>query len=114
MKKLLLVCVAVGLAACAAAVGETTLVGSWVEPIAGLPGVQGIKLEAGGKASSINMATLQYETWTQDGENLVLTGKSIGNGQTIDFTDTLKIEKLTPEDLVLSQNDVLLAYTRQE
>ena len=38
--------------------------GSWVEPVPGMEHMlQGIKIESGGKASSINMATLQYETW---------------------------------------------------
>lgn len=41
---------------------QTNIEGCWVEPVPGIPGMQqGFTLEADGKASSINMATLQYE-----------------------------------------------------
>ena len=47
-----------------------------VEPVPGLEGqVQGIKMEEGGVASSVNMATLVYESWKQEGTKLILTGK---------------------------------------
>ena len=50
----------VGLAACSGVQIE----GSWIEPVPGMPEmVQGVTLENGGRATSINMATLQYESW---------------------------------------------------
>lgn len=62
--------------------------GTWVEPIPGMPGkVQGFSLEADGSASSVNMATLTTERWTREGDRLILEGKSIGNGQTIEYRD---------------------------
>lgn len=96
--------------------GTESVVGSWVMPIEGQPGkVQGIKLEEGGDASSINMATLVYKNWEQQGDNLYLTVKSIGNGIEIEGTDTLKIEKLTADSLVLnSNNGYTLRYARQK
>ena len=66
--------------------------------------------ESGGKASSINMATLQYETWESKDGKLILTGKSIGNHRTLSFTDTLMIEKLTQDSLILSKGDYVLRY----
>jgi len=82
--------------------GAPTLEGAWVEPVPGMANeVQGILIETGGRASSINMATLQYTSWSQDGNILILNGKSIGNGQTIEFSDTLEIRELTRETLVL-------------
>ena len=33
--------------------------------------VQGINIEEGGIASSVNMATLVYESWKQEGDQLV-------------------------------------------
>ena len=72
--------------------------------------LQGIKIESGGKASSINMATLQYETWESKDGKLILTGKSIGNHRTLSFTDTLMIEKLTQDSLILSKGDYVLRY----
>ena len=96
---------AVVFAACGGTKAPVTVVGSWVMPINGQPGeVQGIKLEENGEASSINMHTLVYKEWEQQGDQLYLTVKSIGNGIEIEGVDTLKIDKLTPDSLVLSSN----------
>lgn len=108
---------AVIFAACGGgAKGTATIVGSWVMPVDGQPGeVQGIKLEANGEASSINMNTLVYKEWEQHGDNLYLTVKSIGNGIEIEGIDTLKIDKLTPDSLVVSSNyGYTLEYVRQK
>lgn len=99
------------LAACSS---NATLEGQWVEPVPGLENnVQGFSLEADGKASSINMATLQYKTWKQEGQSLLLSGESIGNAQTIAFTDTLVIERLTQDSLILKKGSLSLKYSRQ-
>lgn len=99
-------------ALCACNPGETDLVGSWTQPIPGQERQQGMKLEKGGKASSINMATLQYESWKKEGKQLILTGKSIGNGQTISFSDTLDVVKSTPEQLILKRGAYETTYTK--
>lgn len=97
------------------ACGGPGVEGKWVEPVPGMEGLmQGVELEADGKASSINMATLQYEKWEMNGDTLVLTGKSIGNGQTIDFADTLVVEKLTGDALTLKRGDMTVSYQRQK
>lgn len=91
-----------------------SVVGAWVEPVPGLAGqVQGIKLENGGIASSVNMATLVYESWKQEGKLLILSGKSIGNGQTILFTDTMEIKKLTADSLILDNRGMEVCYVKQ-
>lgn len=101
---------AVALTACTGA----SIEGNWVEPIPGMEEMeQGICLEKGGKASSINMATLQYEAWVKQGDKLLLSGQSIGNGQTIVFTDTMTIEKLTDTELVLTRGNMTINYHRQ-
>ena len=79
-----------GLIACSpkTAVNETDLLGNWTEILPPSSNfVQGMTLAKEGKASSISMATLQYESWQllPDGQ-LILNGKSIGNGQTISFS----------------------------
>lgn len=103
--------ITVVLAACSSAPIE----GSWIEPVPGMPEmVQGVMLKNGGKATSINMATLQYESWEKNGNKLVLSGKSIGNHQTISFSDTLQIEKLTTEKLVLKKGNLVIKYQRQD
>ena len=91
-----------------------SIVGSWVEPVPAIENnIQGITLKKGGTASSINMATLQYEKWEQHGSRLLLYGKSIGNGTTISFTDTFNIEKLTKEDMVLKKGELTIKYKKQ-
>lgn len=97
---------------CACGSNSDVLVGSWTQPIPGQQGQQGIKLEKGGKASSINMATLQYEGWKKEGQRLILTGKSIGNGQTLSFSDTLNIVKSTSDQLVLQRGTYETTYTK--
>lgn len=92
-----------------------SIVGAWVEPVPGMEGqVQGVKMEEGGIASSVNMATLVYESWKQEGDQLILTGKSIGNGQTIEFVDTMEIKRLTADSLVLDDRGMEIRYSKQK
>lgn len=117
MKKLIFgaAVIAMALAACNSKKSTDSIIGSWVMPIEGQSGVQGIKLEEDGEASSINMATLVYKYWDQQGDDLYLTVKSIGNGIEIEGIDTLKIEKLTADSLVLNSNyGYTLRYARQK
>lgn len=91
-----------------------SLVGEWVEPVPGMANeVQGFRLEKGGKASSINMATLQYDTWAKQGNELILAGKSIGNRQTIQFSDTMEICRITSDTLIIKRGSLNMVYTRK-
>ena len=102
-------------AALVACTSDASIEGEWVEPVPGMENcMQGISLQAGGKASSVNMATLQYESWKREGSQLVLSGKSIGNGLTIPFSDTLLVEKLTQDSLILKKGTLVLRYSRSE
>ena len=90
---------------------EPAVEGKWLQPVPGMAGaVQGVWLEDGGKASSINMSTLVYES--RRGSELVLQGKSIGNGQTIDFSEAYRIKKLTDRELVLQAGKAVLQFSR--
>lgn len=91
---------------------EQELVGLWVESVPGMNMVQGVALKEGGEAHSINMATLLYEHWECNGSELLLTGKSAGNHQTIAFTDTLKIEKVSADSLILMRGKTRIAYRK--
>lgn len=76
---------------------------------------QGFELKPDGTASSIGMATLLYEKWNLNGTQLILSGKSIGNGQTIDFSDEWQIRLITPRLLKLkNSNDYERNYYREE
>lgn len=80
------------------------LIGNWIEVMPANPQyVQGVTLNADGTATSIGMATLKYESWNLAGDRLVLNGKSIGNGQTLDFSDTLDVVKLTTDSMTLGR-----------
>ena len=94
---------------------SASVTGVWIEPIPGMEDqVQGIKLEEGGIASSVNMATLVYKNWKQEGDQLILAGNSIGNGQTIEFIDTMKIKKITADSLVLDNRGMEIRYAKQK
>lgn len=92
------------LGACSGQKARQSLAGNWIEVMPANPQIrQGITLRTDGSASSIGMATLQYERWQEHGKALILWGKSIGNGQTIDFSDTLDIVKVTSDSLILGK-----------
>lgn len=92
--------------------------GTWTEPIPGaVEGRQGIQLNEDGTAGSVGMATLVFQTWSMPRTNtVVLGGESLGNGQTIAFSDTLTLTRLTADSLVLSRADgaVVWRLGRQE
>ena len=118
MKTLLLAATVLSIAmtACNEKKSKVTIIGSWIMPVEGQPGkMQGIRLGEDGEASSINMATLVYKYWEQQGDELYLTVKSIGNGVEIEGIDTLKIEKLTTDSLVLNSNyGYTLRYAKEK
>ena len=116
MLKKMLMCAVLALTAFACTQAPA-IEGTWVQPIPGLSSgeMQGITLEKGGKASSVNMATLTYETWSQNGNTLVLTGKSLGNGQTIEVNLQYNIKELTADKLVLAADgEETQIFTRQK
>lgn len=109
LKNLAVVLNVITLTAC----NNVSIEGDWIEPVPGMENmIQGISLKTDGKASSINMATLQYEKWEQKDNLLILSGTSIGNHQTLSFTDTLKIEKLTEDSLILRKGELILKYSK--
>ena len=105
MKKMVIVGLGVIVASCSARYSDESFVGKWIEVMPANPQItQGITIEADGNARSIGMQTLKYEGWKYDGKNLILTGKSIGNGQTIAFTDTLEVVRLDQDTMSLGKH----------
>lgn len=93
---------------------EGKYLGTWLEPVPGMEGqMQGVKIEKGGEASSVNMQTLAYENWTLQGDTLVLTGKSIGNGQTIAFAENFVLKKTDGTWTLQTENGVTV-YAKQK
>ena len=72
--------------------------------------MEGFQLNEDGTVASINMATLQYEAWECKDDTLLLSGKSIGNGQTIDFTDTLTISALSADSMTLTRGNLAVTF----
>lgn len=78
--------------------------GTWLEPNPiNAAEVQGVILKEDGTASSVGMETLLFEKWELNGNQLLLTSKSVGSGQTLEGVDTLQVEKLDADSLVLSR-----------
>ena len=55
----------------------------------------------------------QYEKWEKKNNMLILSGKSIGNHETSSFTDTLTIEKLTKNELILKKGSLTINDQKQ-
>ena len=87
------------------------LLGRWIEAEDGMG--MGIEFEAGGTAS-IGMQTLIFTGWEQlpDG-GLKLNGYSIGNGNTITFSEEWEIQELEPDRLTIAQSDLTLRFRRE-
>lgn len=91
--------------------------GTWTEPNPIKPDeAQGFILSQDGTARSVGMATLLYENWNLDDNELTMNYKSIGNGQTLEGTDTLTIVKINADSLVLADKagKVIWRLARQE
>ena len=118
MNKILSAAVMLALIACGpkSETNVADLVGNWIEVRPGNSQfVQGMTLNEDGSAASIGMATLLYEKWQQADGKIVLSGKSIGNGQTIEFNDTFNIVKHTADTLILGKNETFkLTYVKTE
>lgn len=66
-----------------------------------------------GAASSVNMQTLVYQNWALHGDSVVLTGQSVGNGQTIDFAENFTLRKEGGE-WTLQAQDGSVVYRRNK
>ena len=111
MKKFLILVFGLVLSACGSE--DLNIEGKWIEPVPSMPEIkQGFDLEQGGKATSIGMATLQYNGWEVKDGILTLKGKSIGNHQTIDFTEEYKIASVDENKLILKNGDYVREFVK--
>ena len=95
---------------------EENLINTWLEPIPGNETeLQGFTLFEDGTAESVNMATLVYENWElKNNLELILTSKSIGNGQTLNEKTVYTIESLNEQELKLkSENGYISTFTKE-
>lgn len=97
-------------------IAKQDFIGNWIEVMPVNKHIrQGIVLHEDGTAASIGMATLQYESWDflPSDNQIVFSGRSIGNKQTIAFSDTLSVCSLSADTLTLGKGDMYrIQYVR--
>lgn len=114
MKKGLLI-IAMGLLMGFTACNNASLVGTWIEPADenSVFGEYGLKLNNDGSVESINMGYREYNSWEKSGDLLILKGRYTGTNPR-DFADSLWIEELTKERLVLKDfGNYTVTYQRK-
>lgn len=80
---------------------------TWLEPVPAQFGrQQGFILDEDGSAESVNMATLEYESWQVADRKLTLRGRSIGNGGTFPFEEVWNVVMVSKKKLVLQRGGV--------
>lgn len=104
------------LASCNNVQESASITGNWIEVMPyNTDIVQGVTINPDGTAQSIGMETLLYEKWSLENGRLILSGRSIGNGLTIGFNDTLDIIRHTEDSLIVGKHGIYQrAYYRTE
>ncbi len=75
--------------------------------------VQGFELISGGKAKSINMATLVYKNWWLKNKQLYLVSESIGNHASSIDTIAYDIIKIDKDSLVIKKQNLISGFWRK-
>ena len=98
----------------APAITNEPIIGKWIHPVPGSEKEkEGFELKADGKATSINMATLIYESWKLEGNKLTLQALSKGNGSESKFEDRYTVNKDEKGIItIVSANDATAVYTK--
>lgn len=92
---------------------DINLTGRWMEVLPqGVSYVQGMDLKEDGSAESVGMGTLLYHQWSVTDNKLILNGESIGNGQTVRFSDTMRIVRCNVDTLVVERNDRNIVFIK--
>ena len=85
------------------------LIGSWKDTsVAGLD----MLLVEDGTAKSLNSETLKYSKWKLEGNKLILSAQSTGNGITFFSDDVYVIEQLNDSLLVLRSGNLVMKFTK--
>ena len=89
------------------------LVGTWIQPSTSYTQEQGFVLEKDGSASDINIDYVTFKSWEKKGDFLILNGENTGSVKGA-FSDTLIIENVTDNELVLSQSGYSMTYKKKK
>ena len=94
---------------------EEKLIGTWIEQLPqGMNYIQGFCLKDNGVAESVGMSTLLYNKWEIRQDQLILSGKSLGNGQTLQITDTMNIVRYDVDTLVLKRRNTEVVFVKRD
>ena len=113
MKKVLLFSALALLSFAISCTKSPSVVGTWVQPATGFSPEIGFVLLKDGSADGINMGYVSYQSWKQIDNVLIISGERTGAVQGA-FSDTLVIEKVTDEELVLSQSEYTVTYKKKK
>lgn len=72
----------------------------------------GVELLQDGRARSINLLTLYFDSWFQRGDTLILSGRSVVEDSETNFSDTMKILSLTESKMILQLQDMKLELNK--
>jgi len=92
-------------------IDKNLLIGSWLDAS---EAALHFSLFEDETSRSDNMKTLLYEKWRLEGNKLILTVKSIGNGNTSVGEEKYLIEELTDKKMVLKDGKRLLKFKKKD
>ena len=67
-----------------------------------------------GTARSDNMKTLVYKQWRVEGNKLILTAETVGNGVSTEGETTYDIQTLTADKMILRNGELISEYVRKK
>ncbi len=88
------------------------LVGTWVQPSTSYTQEQGFVLSKDGTASDVNIDFVTFKSWEKKGDFLIIKGENTGSVKG-PFIDTLIIENVTDQELILSQSGYSVKYKKK-
>lgn len=92
-----------------------SLVGTWktLQTSDSTHAYEGFTLGTNGIASSVKDPLNQYNHWKAKDGKIVLSGKRFSDTSVVAFTDTLKIERLSSDTIVVSNGDMVKTYFKE-
>lgn len=91
-------------------INKKLLVGSWLDSS---ESALHFSMFEDGTSRSDNMKTLVYEKWRLEGNRLILTAKSIGNGSSSVGDEIYEIQELTDKKMTLKNGEYFLEFIKK-
>jgi len=91
-------------------INKNLLVGSWLDSS---ESALHFSMFEDGTSRSDNMETLLYKKWRVEGNKLILTSKSIGNGTSSVGVNEYEIQELTEKKMILKNGEYFLVFVKK-